>query len=251
MRNLYITKQLFCFSMGIIRAIFKTQGFLLILLGILLLFVPVVGLITGLPVLIVGIIIFSRAAKEKKLYSDNSFLAKLLLKVKLITKSKKDLKWYISILFILIFFSPFAMLYLYIPAIIWLFIMFNSIKHEEWKAAGKQVSAIWFRIGRKPARWFGAGVLAVIIGFLIICVPIYLITYHPPKDISLMQYIFFRTVIGVFCIPLIFLIIFGFWCIRFSYRNPYHNFNVLEPGKVVISREGIIKNQTLKEYINN
>lgn len=238
--------------MGIIRTLFRTQGFFMILLGILLIFVPVVGLFAGLPVLLVGIFIFSRAAKENKLYNDNSFLAKLMLKVKLITKSKEDLKWYISILFIAMFFSPFAMLYLYIPAIIWLFIMFNRIKHEEWKASGKQVSARWFRIGRKPARWFGAGVLAVIIGFLIISVPIYFITYHAPKDMSLMQNIFFRAVIGVFCIPFILYIIFGFWCIRFSYRNPYHNFNVLEPGKVVISREGIInKHQTLNNYIKD
>ena len=241
--------------MGIIRTLFRTQGFLMILLGILLLYVPVVGLIAGLPVLLVGIFIFSRAAKEKKLYNENSFLAKLLLKVKLITKSKDDLKWYISILFILMFFSPFAMLYLYIPAIIWLFIMFNRIKHEEWKVSGKQVSARWFRIGRKPARWFGAGVFAVILGFLIISVPIYLITYHAPKDMSLMQNIFFRVVIGVICIPFILYIIFGFWSIRFSYRNSYHNtpqFNILEPGKVVISREGIIsKHQTLNNYIKD
>src|SRR3989338_9807591 len=111
--------------MGIIRAIFRTQGFFMILLGIILLFVPVVGLIAGLPVLIVGIFIFSRAAKEKKLYSDNSFLAKLLLKVKLITHSKKKLKWYIGLLFVLMFFSPMIMLYFYIPVAIWLLIMFN------------------------------------------------------------------------------------------------------------------------------
>ena len=239
--------------MGILRAIFRTQGFFMILLGILLLFVPVVGLIAGLPVLLVGIFIFSRAAKEKKLYSDNSFLAKLLLKVKLITHSKKKLKWYIGLLFVLMFFSPFAMLYLYIPAIIWLFIMFNRIKHEEWKASGKQVSARWFRIGRKPARWFGAGVFAVIFGFLVIVAALYFVTYHIPKSISLMENMFIRSLAGLFCIPFIFLIIFGFWSIRFSYRNPYYfHFNVLEPGKVVISREGIIsKHHTLNSYIKD
>lgn len=239
--------------MGILRAIFRTQGFFMILLGILLLFVPVVGLIAGLPILLVGVFIFSRAAKEKKLYNDNSFIAKLLLKVRLITHSKKKLKWYIGLLFVLMFFSPMIMMYVYIPAIIWLFIMFNKIKHEEWKASGKRISPRWFRIGRKPAKWFGAGAFAVIMGFLVISVPIYLITYHPPKDMSLMQYIFFRTVIGVICIPFIFLIIFGFWSIRFSYKNPhYSHFNVLEHGKVVISREGIIsKHHTLNNYIKD
>jgi len=239
--------------MGILRAIFRTQGFLMILLGILLLFVPVVGLIAGLPVLIAGIIIFSKAAKEKKIYMRNSLLAKLMLKVKLITHSKKKLKWYIGLLFVLMFFSPFAMLYLYIPAIIWLLIMFNRIKHEEWKASGKQVSARWFRIGRKPARWFGAGVLAVIMGFLVIAAALYFVTYHIPKNISLMENVFIRTMAGLFCIPFIFLIIFGFWSIRFSYRNPYYfHFNVIEPGKVVISREGIInKHHTLNSYIKD
>lgn len=238
--------------MGIIRTIFRTQGFLMILLGLILLFIPVVGLIAGLPVLIAGIIIFSRDAKEKKLYSDNSFIAKLMLKVKLIIKSKEDLKWYISILFILMFFSPFAMLYLYIPAIIWLFIMFNRIKHEEWKASGKQVSARWFRIGRKPARWFGSGVFAVIFGFLVIAAALYFVTYHIPKSISLMENVFIRTLAGLFCVLFIFLIIFGFWSIRFSYRNPGYNFNVLEPGKAVISKEGIIsKHHTLNSYIKD
>ena len=239
--------------MGILRAIFRTQGFLMILLGILLLFVPVVGLIAGLPVLIAGIIIFSKAAKEKKIYMRNSLLAKLMLKVKLITHSKKKLKWYIGLLFVLMFFSPFAMLYLYIPAIIWLLIMFNRIKHEEWKASGKQVSARWFHIGRKPARWFGAGVFAVIFGFLIIAAALYFVTYHIPKSISLMENMFIRSLAGLFCIPFIFLIIFGFWSIRFSYRNPYYfHFNVLEPGKVVISREGIIsKHHTLNSYIKD
>ena len=239
--------------MGILRAIFRTQGFLMILLGILLLFVPVVGLIAGLPVLIAGIIIFSKAAKEKKIYMRNSLLAKLMLKVKLITHSKKKLKWYIGLLFVLMFFSPFAMLYLYIPAIIWLLIMFNRIKHEEWKASGKQVSARWFRIGRKPARWFGAGVLAVIMGFLVIAAALYFVTYHIPKNISLMENVFIMTMAGLFCIPFIFLIIFGFWSIRFSYRNPYYfHFNVIEPGKVVISREGIInKHHTLNSYIKD
>ncbi|MBI2559243.1 hypothetical protein HYW20_08025 [Candidatus Woesearchaeota archaeon] len=239
--------------MGILKTIFRTQGFFMVLLGIILLFIPVVGLIAGLPVLLVGIFIFSRAAKEKKLHNDHSFLAKLLLKVKLITKLKEDLKWYISILFIAMFFSPFAMLYLYIPAIIWLFIMFNRIKHEEWLASGKQVSARWFHIGRKLARWFGAGVIAIIIGFLIVSIPIYLIAYHAPKDMSLMDYIFFRVIIGVFCIPFIFLIILGFWMIRFSYRNPYYShFNVIEPGQIVISREGIIsKHHSLNEYVKN
>ena len=239
--------------MGILRAIFRTQGFLMILLGILLLFVPVVGLIAGLPVLIAGIIIFSKAAKEKKVYMRNSLLAKLMLKVKLITHSKKKLKWYIGLLFVLMFFSPFAMLYLYIPAVIWLFIMFNRIKHEEWKASGKHLSARWFRVGRKPARWFGAGVLAVIMGFLVIAAALYFVTYHIPKNISLMENVFIRTMAGVFCIPFIFLIIFGFWSIRFSYRNPYYfHFNVIEPGKVVISREGIInKHHTLNSYIKD
>src|SRR3989344_1810502 len=239
--------------MGILRAIFRTQGFLMILLGILLLFVPVVGLIACLPVLIAGIIIFSKAAKEKKIYMRNSLLAKLMLKVKLITHSKKKLKWYIGLLFVLMFFSPFAMLYLYIPAIIWLLIMFNRIKHEEWKASGKQVSARWFRIGRKPARWFGSGVFAVIFGFLVIAAALYFVTYHIPKSISLMENVFIRTLAGLFCIPFIFLIIFGFWSIRFSYRNPYYfHFNVIEPGKVVISREGIInKHHTLNSYIKD
>ena len=240
--------------MGLLRAIFRTQGFLMILLGLILLFIPVVGLITGLPLLLIGIFIFSRAAKEKKLYSDNSFIAKLMLKVKLVTKSKEDIKWYISILFIMMFFSPFAMLYLYIPAVIWLFIMFNRIKHEEWKTSGKQISARWFRIGRKPARWFGTGVFAVIFGFLVIAAALYFVTYHIPKSISLMENVFIRTLAGLFCVPFIVLIIFGFWMIRFSYRNPHYlnNFNVIEPGKVVISREGIIsKHHTLNSYIKD
>ena len=239
--------------MGIIRTLFRTQGFLMILLGISLLFVPVVGLIAGLPTLIAGIIIFSRAAKEKKLYSDNSFLAKLMLKVKLVTKSKKKLKWYIGLLFVLMFFSPMIMLYFYIPAAIWLFIMFNRIKHEEWTASGKQVSHRWFYFRNKPARWFGSGVFAVIMGFLIIAAALYFVTYHIPKSISLMENVFIRTLAGLFCVPFIFLIIFGFWSIRFSYRNPhYSNFNVLEPGKVVISREGIInKHHTLNSYIKD
>jgi len=240
--------------MELLRTLFRTQGFLLILLGVLLLFVPVVGLFAGLPVLLVGIFIFSKAAKEKKLYSDNSFLAKLLLKVKLITKSKKKIKWYISLLLALMFFSPMIMLYFYIPAAIWLFIMFNRIKHEEWKASGKQVSARWFHIGRKPARWFGAGVFAVIFGFLVIAAALYFVTHHIPKSISLMENVFIRTLTGLFCVPSIFLIIFGFWSIRFSYRNPYRQstFNVIEPGKIVISREGIIsKHHTLNSYIKD
>ena len=224
----------------------------MILLGIFLLFVPVIGLIAGLPTLIAGIIIFSRAAKEKKIYIHNSLLAKLMLKVKLITHSKKKLRWHIGLLFVLMFFSPMIMLYLYIPAIIWLFIMFNRIKHEEWKESGKQVSARWFHVGRKSARWFGAGVFAVIFGFLVIAAALYFVTYHIPKSISLMENVFIRTLAGLFCVPFIFLIIFGFWSIRFSYRNPYHNFNVLEPGKVVISREGIInEHHTLNNYIKD
>ena len=239
--------------MGLLRAIFRTQGFFMILLGIILLFVPVVGLIAGLPTLIAGIIIFSRATKEKKIYMNNSLLAKLMLKVKLITHSKKKLKWYIGLLFVLMFFSPMFMLYFYIPAAIWLFIMFNRIKHEEWKASGKRVSARWFRIGRKPARWFGAGAFAVIMGFLVIAAALYFVTYHIPKSISLMENVFIRTLAGLSCVPFIFLIIFGFWSIRFSYRTPhYSHFNVLEPGKVVISREGIInKHHTLNSYIKD
>jgi len=242
--------------MGILKAIFKTQGFLLILLGILLLFVPVVGLIAGLPLILLGIFVSWKKGEIKKHHAGNSLISNLLLKIKPVTKSKKWLVFFIMVSFALLIFGSADYQLIYIGLILLFFVMYNNVKHEEWKASGKQVSAKWFRIRGRPARWFGAGVFAIIYGLLILIGAIYVADkgYKYEAHHTIADFIGARIAWG-FVIGLIGIasIILGFWMIRFSYRNPYYsaNFEVLEPGKVVISREGIINNRTLKEYSNN
>ena len=164
-----------------------------------------------------------------------------------ILKSKISLRLAILIVYALMFLSPFAALVACIPIIVWLFIRLNSIKHEEWKASEKQISRRWFYWGRKPIRWFGAGAIAATFGFLCITIALYLMD-KVMYDLTLLENISLRVIAGLFCIPFMLCIAFGFWMIRFSYKDPHiHQFNVLEPGKTVISREGI-KDRNLAEF---
>ena len=242
--------------MGLLRTLFRTQGFFMILLGILLLFVPVVGLFAGLPLILLGIFVSWKKGEIKEHHAGNSLISNLLLKIKPVTKSKKWLVFFIMVSFALLIFGSADYQLIYIGLILLFFVMYNNVKHEEWKASGKQVSAKWFRIRGRPARWFGAGVFAIIYGLLILIGAIYVADkgYKYEAHHTIADFIGARIAWG-FVIGLIGIasIILGFWMIRFSYRNPYYsaNFEVLEPGKVVISREGIINNRTLKEYSNN
>ena len=230
----------------------------MILLGILLLFVPVVGLIAGLPLILLGIFVSSWKKEEiKKHYAGNSLISNLLLKIKPVTKSKKWLVFFIMTSFALLIFGSANYQLIYIGLILMFFVMYNNVKHEEWKASGKQVSARWFRIRGRPARWFGAGVFTIIYGFLILMGTVYMAGLSLKSEVqhTLSDFVIARIawvlIIGSMGILSIIL---GFWMIRFSYRNPSHysNFNVLEPGKVVISREGIIsKHHTLNNYIKD
>lgn len=163
-------------------------------------------------------------------------------------KSKVKLRLAILIVYAFMFLSPFAALVACIPIIIWLFIMLNKVKHEEWKASGKQVSYRWFHFGRKPIRWFGAGVISAALGFLFITIALYLMD-KVMYDLTLLENISLRVIAGLFCIPFLLYIALGFWMIKFSFRNPHmQQFNVLEPGKIVISSQGI-KERTLREFI--
>lgn len=164
-------------------------------------------------------------------------------------KSKVKLRLAILIVYAFMFLSPFAALVACIPIIVWLFIRLNSIKHEEWKSSGKQISRRWFYWGRKPIRWFGAGVISAALGFLFITITLYLMD-KVMYDMTLLENISLRVIAGLFCIPFLLYIAFGFWMIRFSFRNPHmQQFNVIEPGKIVVSREGI-KDRNLAEFRN-
>ena len=239
--------------MGIIRTLFRTQGFLLILLGILLLFVPVVGLIAGPPLILLGIFVSWKKGEIKEHHAGNSLISNLLLKIKPVTKSKKWLVFFIMASFALLIFGSADYQLIYIGLILLFFVMYNKVKHEEWKPSGKQVSARWFRIRGRPARWFGAGVFAIIYGLLILIGAIYVADngYKYEAHHTIANFIGARIAWG-FVIGLIGIasIILGFWMIRFSYRNPYYsaNFEVLEPGKIVISREGLINPPFIRRY---
>ena len=169
---------------------------------------------------------------------------------------QKWLVFFIMASFALLIFGSANYQLIYIGLILLFFVMYNKVKHEEWKVSGKHVSAKWFRIRGKPARWFGAGIFAIIYGLLILIGAIYVADkgYKYEAHHTIADFIGARIAWGLVIGSIgIASIILGFWMIRFSYRNPYYsaNFEVLEPGKVVISREGIINNRTLKEYSNN
>ena len=242
--------------MGIIRTLFRTQGFLMILLGILLLFVPVIGLFAGSPLILLGIFISWKKGEIKKHHAENSLISNLLLKINPVTKSKKWLVFFIMASFALLIFGSANYQLIYIGLILLFFVMYNKVKHEEWKASDKQVSAKWFHIRGRPARWFGAGAFAIIYGLLILIGAIYVADkgYKYEAHHTIVNFIVARIAWGLIIGSIgIASIILGFWMIRFSYRNPhYSHFNVLEPGKVVISREGIInQHHTLNNYIKD
>ena len=154
--------------MSLTSGIRKIAGIVLILLGIFILFVPVVGLFVGLPLLLLGIFLFWKKKKNKEYHSESSFISNLLLKIKPVTNSKKWIVFFILTSFLLLIFGSANYQLIYIGLILLFFIMYNKIKHEEWKISGKNVSAKWFHIGGRPAKWFGAGVFSIIFGFLVL-----------------------------------------------------------------------------------
>ena len=233
--------------MSLTSGIRKIAGIVLILLGIFILFVPVVGLFVGLPLLLLGIFLFWKKKKNKEYHSESSFISNLLLKIKPVTNSKKWIVFFILTSFLLLIFGSANYQLIYIGLILLFFIMYNKIKHEEWKISGKNVSAKWFHIRGRPARWFGAGVFSIIFGFLVLIGAIYVAdrTYMKDASPTLLEYFGVRVAWGIIIGSVgIATIILGFWMIRFSYRNPQNqgsNFKVLEPGRVVISKKGIVK----------
>jgi len=232
--------------MSLISGIRKIAGIILILLGIFILFVPVVGLFAGLPLLLLGIFLFWKRSKINEHYAGNSFISNLLLKIKPVTKSKKWLVFFIMASFALLIFGSANYQLIYIDIILLFFIMYNKIKHEEWKMCGKRVSAKWFHVRGRPARWFGAGAFSIVFGFLVLIGVIHVAdrTYMNDASPTLLEYFGARVAWGMIIGSIgIAVIILGFWMIRFSYRNPQSqnsNFKVIEPGRVVISKKGIV-----------
>ncbi|GEM_PF-2910691 len=232
--------------MSLTSGIRKIAGIVLILLGILILFVPIVGLFAGLPLLAIGIFLFWKGGKIKEYHSESSFISNLMLKIKPVTKSKKWLVFFIVASFALLIFGSANYQLIYIGLILLFFIMYNKIKHEEWKVSGKHVSAKWFRIRGRPARWFGAGVFSIVFGFLILIGSVYVanLVYMDEIKHTVFSFIMARIAWGLIIGSMgILLIILGFWMIRFSYRNPQNQnsiFKVIEPGRVVISKKGIV-----------
>ena len=241
--------------MGLIR---KTTAWILILLGIMLGFIPAIGLFIGLPLILTGIFVY-RKSKEKipeyKLKnSENSFNANqnipFLLKIKPLVRSKKHFWLLIILSSLLLAFVPKQLKYLIPALIIWLFLSYNKIKHLEWLDSGKKSNPARFYLFSRTINYSSGGVLAVILGFLvltgftgIIAENVGAINGYVIAKISLFLVVW----IGIL------FIIFGFWSVRFSYRNPYkamHNFKVLEPGQAVISKKGVI-NKTLKKEASN
>ena len=231
--------------MSLTSGIRKIAGIVLILIGIFVLFVPVVGLFAGLPLLLLGIFLFWKKEKINEYHSESNFVSNLLLKIKPVTQSKKWLVFFITASFALLIFGSANYQLIFIGLILLFFAMYNRVKHGEWKVSGKPVSAKWFRIRGRPARWFGAGVFSIIFGFLVLIGAIYVAdrTYMKDASPTLLEYFGARVAWGMIIGSVgIATIIFGFWMIRFSYRNPQNqgsNFKVLEPGRVVISKKGI------------
>jgi hypothetical protein len=133
---------------------------------------------------------------------------------------------------------------------------YNKIKHLEWLASGKKANPKHFYLFNRPTRYFSGGILLIILGFLVLVGPISVFdNVAKVEGGTISDYLMSRiAALTIGWVGILFMFL-GFLSIRFSYRNPYkemHNFKVLEPGQVVISKEVIIdKSKTLKKEVSN
>ena len=236
--------------MSAIRKALRTASIIAIILGLFAMFIPVVGFFVGLPMLFFGLIIFNKT-KNAKLAVERK-AGNFLLKVKPIVKSKNYLAVFIALSFVLFVFGPRALRLWLGGLILWLFVMYTNLKYNEHKKSGKEMKLHLSH--EKGKRTFGVGVILIVFGFIYLTLMSLIADamFEHWEEPTIVDKVGLPIYLAFYAFPGAFLITLGFWVIRYSYRYRDHNMNkfaVIEPGQVVISKEGI-KNRTLKESGN-
>lgn len=224
--------------MSIIGIGWKTVSVILIWVGILLLFIPVVGLFVGLPLLLLGFIMFFRNKKKQHSAEKEKSSSNLLFKVRPIVNSKKYLILLVLISFGLFVIGPKALRMVSAALLIVFFIMYSNLKYAEEIHSGKRIKRHFSqRVGR---RFFGGGIIAIIGSFLYLMFFSYISGLMRQESVSLGFQVGGGIFLLLYALPGLLFMFAGFFLIRYSYRysdSKSNEFAVIKPGKLVISKK--------------
>ena len=225
--------------MGIIDKGRKLGSIFLICLGIILLFIPVIGIIAGLPLIFIGIIVGRSKLKERAKSDGSHGSSNLLSHVKPITKSKKLLILLIFLSFALFVLGSKPIRLIFAASLIFFFVAYINLKHKEDLISNRHLERHFSQ--RFGERLFGGGFVFIIAGFLWLWALSYISTMMLSEPMEFISRIGSILVVLAYASPGLVFLNMGFSLIRYSYRysdsRSDERFRVVKPGSIVISKD--------------